>query len=74
MADLKLGKLPERTPIKIAISVTPDLHHLLNDYAAAYLAAYGANEAVTDLIPHMLQAFLDGDKAFVRARQSQQNA
>ncbi len=73
MTELKLGKLPERTPVKIAIIVTPDLHNLLNDYAAAYLAQYGASEKVADLIPHMLQAYLDSDKAFVRARQSHQN-
>ncbi|MEO5865919.1 MAG: DUF2274 domain-containing protein [Sphingomonas sp.] len=74
MPYLKLAKLADRTPVKIAISVTPDLHRLLNDYAAAYLALYGTSETVADLIPHMLQAFLDGDKAFVRARQSQQKA
>ena len=26
MAELKLGKLPDRTPVKLTISVLPELH------------------------------------------------
>jgi hypothetical protein len=68
MADLKLAKLPERTPVKVAISISPQLSRALNDYAAAYEAAYGEAESVTDLIPYMLEAFLQGDKGFARNR------
>lgn len=74
MPDLKLPKLQDRTPVKIPIAVSPDLHQLLSDYAEAYLAAYGRSEAVADLIPHMLQSFLDSDKGFVKARHSQRGA
>ncbi len=31
MAELKLGKLPDRTPVKLAITVTPDLHQMLQN-------------------------------------------
>lgn len=70
MVDLKLGKLPDRTPVKLAISVAPDLHQMLTAYADAYEAAYGLRETVADLIPFMLQTFLDGDRAFQRLRQT----
>lgn len=68
MADIKLPKLPDRTPIKLAITVTPDLHQALNDYAALYAETYGQKEPVSELIPPMLIAFLEGDRAFARAR------
>jgi hypothetical protein len=67
---LKLGKLPDRTPAKITIALTPELNGALRDYAAIYRDAYGEAESVTDLIPFMLQAFLDGDKAFARTRKA----
>lgn len=66
MAELKLGKLPERVPVKLTISVLPDLNKRLLDYAAAYAEAYGQEEPMTELIPHMLSTFLDGDRAFAR--------
>lgn len=50
MADLKLPKLPERTPVKIAINIMPDLLEALNAYADAYETAYGRRESVADLI------------------------
>lgn len=68
MADLRLPKIPDRTPVKIAISVMPDVFEALNAYADAYEAAYGRRETVPDLIPFMLKGFLDGDRSFVRTR------
>lgn len=66
MTEIKLGRLPDRTPIKIAIAVPPDLYGRLLDYAAAYAAAYGTEEPVAELVPAMLSAFLDSDRAFAR--------
>jgi hypothetical protein len=68
MAELKLAKLPERTPVKLTINVMPDLHRSLNDYADAYRETYGQAETVTDLIPYMLQSFLESDRSFAKAR------
>ena len=39
MAAIKLERLPDRTPVKIAILVSPELNRALADYAAAYEAA-----------------------------------
>jgi hypothetical protein len=68
MPDLKLAQLPDRTPVKLGISVMPDLHQALSDYAALYAQAYGREEPLADLIPAMLAAFLESDKAFARSR------
>lgn len=70
MADLRLAKLPDRTPVKLSIQVTPDLHQALTDYAALYAKAYDREEAIADLIPAMLAAFLESDRGFARARGS----
>ena len=69
MTAIKLPKLPDRTPIKLAIVVTPELHGALNAYAALYAQTYGREEPLGDLIPAMLATFLEGDRAFIRRRQ-----
>jgi len=68
MSGLKLGKLPNRTPVKITISLGPDLDQALRDYAAIYRATYGEAESVADLIPFILTGFLESDRSFARAR------
>lgn len=68
MADLKLPKLPERTPKKITFNAMPGLFEALNAYADAYEAAYGRRESVPDLIPAMLTAFIETDRRFNRER------
>jgi hypothetical protein len=68
MPELKLARLPDRTPVKLAITVTPDLHVMLQQYAALYAEAYGREESVTELVPAMLAAFLESDRHFVRNR------
>ncbi|HMN54203.1 MAG TPA: DUF2274 domain-containing protein [Sphingopyxis sp.] len=69
MADLKLPRLPDRTPVRISISVMPEQFDALNAYADAYEAAYGRRESVSALIPFMLDSFLASDRRFRRARQ-----
>lgn len=68
MPDLKLQRLPDRSPVKLVIQVLPDLNAALADYAAAYEAVYGSKESVTDLIPSMLESFLESDRSFMRNR------
>ena len=66
MAGIKLRKLPDRTPVKLVINVSPDLKRALDDYAQSYSRTYGVEEPVSELIPAMLQAFIDGDRGFAR--------
>ena len=70
MATLKLGKLPDRTPSKLTITVTPELKRSLDEYAQLYRETYGQSEAVAELVPHMLATFLSSDRAFVKAREA----
>lgn len=68
MGVLRLAKLPDRTPVKLSISIAPDLNHALVEYAEMYRETYGQAEPVTELIPAMLASFLEGDRAFARQR------
>lgn len=69
---LKLGRLPDRTPVKMTFSATPDLARALGDYQALYNRAYADKAEVADLIPAMLETFLASDRAFVKARKEAQ--
>nr|WP_295742493.1 DUF2274 domain-containing protein [uncultured Acidocella sp.] len=68
MTELKLARLPDRTPVKITVTLPPDLNLALRQYAEIYRATYSQTESVPDLIPFMLGAFLDSDRAFAKAR------
>jgi hypothetical protein len=68
MTDLKLAKLPDRKPVKISITVNPVLNQKLGAYAEAYKRVFGDDEKVSDLIPYMLEQFLDGDRQFKSKR------
>lgn len=70
MAELKLAKLPDRTPVKISIVVSPELNKKLSAYAQAYKEAYGDDENVAELIPFMLDQFLATDRGFRNKRRS----
>ena len=74
MPELKLGKLPDRKPVKITIMASATLDKKLHSYAEAYRAAYGEDEKVGDLIPFMLEQFLDGDRGFAKARREKEPA
>ena len=74
MPELKLAKLPDRKPVKIAITVSPNLNNKLYAYADAYKGAYGDEEKVSDLIPFMLEQFLDGDRSFRGERRTRKEA
>jgi hypothetical protein len=68
MAELRIAKLPDRNPVKLTIAVLPELHDALQDYAKLYAETYGQADAMVDLIPAMLAAFLEGDREFQKAR------
>lgn len=74
MADIKLARLPDRTPVKLTIVVSPELGRALSDYSDVYARCYGQAEPVAELIPAMLEAFLSGDREFARSRRAQGNS
>jgi hypothetical protein len=77
VVSLKLGRLPDRKTTKLTFTASADLSELLTEYAAAYERQYGQDEAVVDLIPHMLEAFIRADRGFkkkdVSSKTSTQN-
>ena len=68
--NLRIDKLPDRTPVKLTISVDPDLAAALADYAAIYRQTYGEEEKPETLIPAMIVYFLGADAGFKRARKA----
>jgi hypothetical protein len=68
MVAIRLGRIPDRTPVRIAIAVPPELAQALNDYSDFYAANYGRTEPLGELIPAMLAAFLESDREFIRSR------
>ena len=71
MSELKLSKLPDRTPSKITITVSADLNQSLLQYAEIYRTTYGETEPIAELIPYMLGIFLDSDRGFAKARRGE---
>ncbi len=65
---LKLEKLPDREAVKITFTADADLKAALSDYAEIYRRSYGQKEGIADLIPFMLEAFMNADPGFKRAR------
>lgn len=63
---IKLARLPDRTPVKIGITVTPDLARALADYTAFYNEIYADKAEIPDLVPAMLETFLASDKTFAK--------
>ncbi|MDC7682131.1 DUF2274 domain-containing protein [Asticcacaulis sp. BYS171W] len=68
MAELKLPRLPDRTPVKLTVTLGAELNQALKDYADLYQTTYGSPESVVELIPFMLEAFLASDKNFRPAK------
>ena len=66
MTGIKLSKLPERAQVRLTINISPDINRALAGYAEFYRATYGQEESIAELLPAIVGAFLESDKAFVR--------
>lgn len=71
---MRLAKLPDRVPVKMNVVLAPGLAKRLHEYADFYAETYGSQEEVADLIPFMLEAFLDRDTAFKKAKRKARGA
>ena len=67
---LRIGKLPDLTPVKMTIQVEPETHRMLEDYARIYAQNYGEEIAPATLVPSMLATFLASDNGFKKARKA----
>jgi len=67
---LRIGKLPDLTPVKLSITLDPDVHQMLEDYARIYGESYGEAVKPAELVPSMIAGFLATDNGFKRARKA----
>lgn len=63
---LRLGPLPKVESVKLAFACPVSLKADLDRYAALHAQVYGEAVDATTLIPHMLEAFMQGDRGFQR--------
>ncbi|BAQ38065.1 DUF2274 domain-containing protein [Pseudomonas aeruginosa] len=67
---LRLGPLPKTESTKLTFACPASLKADLDRYAALHAQEHGeAVDAVT-LVPHMLEAFMAGDRGFKRGGQA----
>ncbi|OZI30006.1 hypothetical protein CAL29_18180 [Bordetella genomosp. 10] len=63
---LRLGPLPKTESIKLTFACPAGLKADLDRYATLHAQTYGEAVDATVLIPHMLEAFMAGDRGFRR--------
>lgn len=63
---LRLGPLPKTESTKLTFACPASLKTDLDHYAALHAQTYGEAVDATTLIPHMLEAFMAGDRGFKR--------
>jgi len=61
---LRLGPLPKTENVKLTFACSVGLKADLDRYAELYTQTYGEVVDTTTLIPHMLKAFIAGDRGF----------
>lgn len=61
---LRLGPLPRTERIKLTFACPASLKTQLDRYAALHAQTYGEAVDAAVLIPHMLEAFMAGDRGF----------
>lgn len=67
---LRLGPLPRSELVRLTVVFPATVKADLDRYAALYGAAYGEAVDAAALVPHMLAAFMERDRAFRKARQA----
>lgn len=68
--SLKLGPLPDRKLVKLSLSLAPDVHEALIDYAAIHTREYGSDVKPNDVASLIVERFLGSDSQFKRMRKS----
>ncbi|ART47885.1 MULTISPECIES: DUF2274 domain-containing protein [Comamonadaceae] len=64
---LRLGPLPKLESTKVTFTCPASLKADLDRYASMHAQTYGKAVDVATLIPHMLEAFMAGDRGFRKA-------
>ena len=66
MTELRLGRLPNRTPAKLALTLWNELDEHLKLYAQMHSAQTGVEVSAADIAPQMLADYIEGDREFAR--------
>jgi len=61
---LRLGPLPKTETVKLTFACPARLKADLDRYAALHAQTYGETVDAVTLIPHILEAFMTGDRGF----------
>lgn len=61
---LRLGPLPSNSSVKLTFTCPAALKAEIDRYAMLHTQAYGETVDAVTLIPHMLEAFMAGDRGF----------
>jgi hypothetical protein len=61
---LSLGALPKMETVKVTVTLPVDLKSRLDRYAVLHSQAHGETVDAVAMIPHMLAAFVERDRAF----------
>jgi len=67
---LRLGPLPKTQSTKLTFTCPVSLKVELDRYAALHAQTYGEAVDAMALIPHMLEAFMAGDRGFKKGNAS----
>jgi len=67
---LRLGPLPKTENVKLTFACPASLKADLDRYASLHAQTYGETVDAATLIPHMLEAFMAGDRGFKRGEQA----
>lgn len=67
---LRLGALPKIETVKVTVALPANLKSRLDRYAALHSQEHGETVDAVALIPHMLAAFVERDRAFKALCQS----
>ena len=70
MPDLRFGRLPNRTPTKLTITLWSELDEHLKLYAELYSAQTGIEASAADIAPQMLADYIEADREFAKALKS----
>lgn len=72
--SLRLGREVARKPVRLTLTIGPDLADELKLYAEAYEREYGDAQTPAQLAPHMIRAFLASDGGFKAAKRASATA
>lgn len=67
---LRLGALPRTDSVRLAFNCSATLKAELDRYATLHSQTHGQAVEATELIPHMLNAFMARDRGFCRLRKT----